>query len=270
MINELPSFLPRNFQSELIHDYMFSSWDRYAVSVTRRGGKDFIALSIADIVCQTKAGSNVAYLGVSLKSVKKILFSNDASGKPMFESVINVKNLKRTRNRNVFHKDMSCIKYKNGSILYIIGTDQNAELGTSINLLVVTEASRIPFNTWRFLEPSVNGVEGSIIQVSTPYFGSEFNDLLDGEHLKSKVYKTFVVPANILLEADGTRVYSDKKLDKIKQEMDRASFEQDYMCNTSAINTTSVMGESLEKAQVSLIPTVTPDFNSFNPYFIGL
>lgn len=258
MIHKLPRFNPRNFQTQIIQDVILNQYKRMAISVTRRGGKDYIALACADMMAQVYPGSNIGYLGLSLKSLKKILFSNDETGRPMYRSVINCEHfLVPTRSGDYFHKDTGAFKYKNGSLLYLLGTDTSMELGTSMKMLVITEASRIPFDAWEFLEPSVEGSDGTILQVSTPFFGSDFNDLLAGDHKQSKVYKTHIVPANILKNADGTRVYPDERLERIKARMDKASFEQEYMCNVHAINKISIMGYSLEHSKYALFPQIT-------------
>lgn len=260
-IVELPRFQPRNFQTEIIESVLIKHNQRIGISVARRGGKDYIGLAIADAIALSKPGANIGYLGLSLKSLKKILMSNNQEGLPMYEAVINVSDyLIPTRGKQYFHKEMSCFKYKNGSIIYLLGTDQSMELGTSMDALIITEAGRIPFSAWEFLIPSIEGMNGIIVQISTPFYGSEFNDLMDGDHQMSPSYKCYIVPADKLLEADGSRVYPDKKLKKIKSEMDRASFEQDYMCNTKSINSTSIMGESLLAADIIKLPRISDNY----------
>ncbi len=248
-IYELPRFNPRSFQTEIIRDVVERQCRRILISACRRGGKDYIGLASADILAQLHPGSNIGYLGLSLKSLKKILMSNDQSGRPMFESVIDCKNvLKQTRNGEYFFRETGCFKYKNGSMLYLLGTDANMELGTSMRCLVITESARIPFDAWTYLVPSIEGSDGTIIQVSTPFFGSDFNDLMTNEHPLSPEYSMHIVPADTLLEADGTRVYSDEKLERIKRGMDLSTFRQEYMVDARSINKVSIMGFSLERA----------------------
>ena len=52
MIHELPRFQPRNFQLEVIQDVMINKNKRLAISVARRGGKDYVAFAIADIIAK--------------------------------------------------------------------------------------------------------------------------------------------------------------------------------------------------------------------------
>lgn len=198
--------------------------------------KDFQALAEADILAISKKGANIGYLGLALKSVKKILMSNDLSGRPMFESVMDCKRtLIPTRGNKYFHESLSQFKYKNGSLIYILGTDQSMELGTSMDMLVVTESARIPFDAWKFLVPTIEGADGIILHVSTPYYGSEFNDLVDGLHplafadddKTDPVYEVIKVPATELYNADGSRVYTDEKLARIRSQMDDATFRQE-------------------------------------------
>jgi len=246
-INLIPKFDARNFQVAIIDDFLEPNF-RGAVSAGRGLGKDFSGLAAADALALIKPGANIGYLGTSLKAVKKILFSNeDKSGKQMFTKVLHTEALVPTRSGEFLHKDMSNFKYKNGSMIFLLGTDQNNELGTSLDALVVTEAARFVFDKWKFLRGNINRAKGRILLISTPYFGSEFNDLLDGEHKESGVWNIYKVPATEAKNADGTRVYTDEELERIKKEFDEASFLQEYMCDTKAMNQESVLGESLKK-----------------------
>lgn len=247
-MNTIPKFKPRNFQIPILEDFLEYNF-RGILSAGRGLGKDFIGLACADALALTKPGSNIAYLGVSLKSVKKILFANeDKSGQPMFKQVMHTECMVKTRNGEYFHKEMSNFVYKNGSMVFVLATDQDQELGTSLDALIITEASRFSFDKWKYLRGNINRADGRILMISTPYFGSEFNDLLDGEHRESMLWNIYKVPSNVAKNFDGSRVYTDERLKNISLEFDEASFRQDYYCDTKAINSESVLGNSLKKA----------------------
>lgn len=245
MSNLLPMFLPRDFQALAIREFLLPE-ARIALTAARGAGKDFTGLACANTLAVCKPGSNIIYLGLSLKAVKKILMANDdKTGKPMFMGIIDTKLLKPTLAGEYFHREMSCFKYKNGSNLFVAGTDQNSELGTSTDALIITESSRIPREAWVYLKGNVNRANGRILEISTPFYGSDFNELMDGNLSESDRYLKMRVPATILHNPDGTRVYPDEKIALLRQEFDRASFEQEYMCSTSVMNSFSVLGESL-------------------------
>lgn len=247
-IHQIPKFTMRDFQVTILRDFLKKNF-RGAVSVCRGGGKDFIGLACANALALTKPGSNILYFGVSLKSVKKILMSNnDKTGIPVYKDVLDLDALQRTTYGEYFFKEMSCFRYKNGSIIYIVGTDQDQELGTSIDAVICTEAARFAFNKWIFIRGNVQRAEGRILLISTPYFASEFNDLLDGVHRESGLWKIYHYNALQIHNADGSRVYSDKRLAEIRKEYDEATFNQEFLCSTRAITNTSILGASLEKA----------------------
>lgn len=223
---------------------------RVAVSASRGMGKDITGLACADMICNLKKGANVGYLGTSLKALKKILFVNDdKTGRPMFETVINTESLVSTRTGEYLHKEMSNFQYKNGSKILLLGTDQNNELGTSLDALIITESARFSREKWKFLIGNVDRAKGRILEISTPFFASEFNELIDGNLKASKNYDVILVPATKGFNADGTRVYTDADLEYIKTQYDEASFMQEYMVSTKAVNNDAVIGHSLKKAR---------------------
>lgn len=245
----LPRFLLRDFQQYVMQQFLLPE-ARIALTAARGAGKDFTGVMCANTLAVCKPGSNIVYLGVSLKAVKKILTANDdKTGKPMFMGIIDTDLLKPTLAGDYFHREMSCFKYKNGSILYIAGSDQNSELGTSVDALIITESSRIPRESWKYIKGNVNRANGRILEISTPFYSSDFNELIDGNLPESQRYIKVRVPANILHNADGSRVYPDDKLTMLRAEFDSSSFEQEYMCSTAVMNSFSVLGESLLKAR---------------------
>ena len=260
----IPKFKSRNFQVKILKEFLTPNF-RGAVSAGRGLGKDFIGLACADALALMKPGSNLAYLGLSLKSVKKILMANDdKTGIPMYKNILHLEAMVKTRNGDFFHKELSCFKYKNGSMIFILGTDQDQELGTSLDGLIITESARFAFDKWLFLKGNINRANGRILQISTPYFGSEFNDLIDGTHHESGSWNTYKVPASEARNADGSLVYSKQELARIRQEFDDASFRQEYEVDTTSINKDSVLGNSLEK---SLRTKVKFDGNSRKLFF---
>ncbi len=245
----LPKFLLRDFQQYAMQQFLMPE-ARIAITAARGAGKDFTGVTCANTLAVCKPGSNIVYLGVSLKAVKKILTANDdKTGKPMFMGIIDTDLLKPTLAGDYFHREMSCFKYKNGSILYIAGSDQNSELGTSVDALIITESSRITRESWKYLKGNVNRANGRILEISTPFYSSDFNELIDGNLPESNRYIKIKVPATILHNPDGTRVYPDDKLQLLRQEFDSSSFEQEYMCSTDVMNSFSVLGESLAKVK---------------------
>ena len=253
----LPKFYPRNFQLDVLTEARIPN-SRIAVSAARGSGKDFVGLQAAYERAVTKPGSNIGYLATSIKQLKKIVLFNDVStGKPAIETIIDTKQLEKNNKNKYYKESMSAVVFKNGSILYFLGSDSSAELGNSLDMLVISESARITRSSWRHLIPSVERANGVIIEVSTVLNGSEFNQLLDNEIAGAENYKRFIIKAPDVREANGKLLYPPKRLERIKSQMDEATFNEDYMCDTKAINMTSVLGASLNKcSRVDISPDV--------------
>jgi hypothetical protein len=115
------------------------------------------------------------------------------------------------------------------------------------NLVVVSEAAQVKDDTIQYLMPSVKLVNGKIICISTPRYGSKFNEILlnpnnDGEVLK------LIYPAPALYDNDGNRVYPDSDLEKMKGIMTRSKFASEYMCDLTCYEETSIYGNTFSMA----------------------
>lgn len=260
-MNMLPRQLMRNYQGQILRDFLQPEY-RGAFTAARGAGKDFIGLTCADTLAMLKPGATIGYLGTSLKSLKKILLSNNANtGKPLYKDIMTIEAMEKTRAGDYIHKDKTNFLYKNGSLIYLLGTNPDNEIGNSLDALIITEAARFGMDTWKYLIGNVNRANGRILLLSTPFYASDFNELIDGVYFESHGkdkredrYIKYKVPADKLYAVDGTRVYDDVKLLNLQKEMDKATFLQEYMCDTGAINSISVLGESLKLATRVGIP----------------
>lgn len=252
-IKMLPKVYLRGYQNSILHDFLQPD-SRNAFVAARGAGKDFTGLSCADTLAMIKPGSTIGYLGTAVKSLKKIMLSNNANtGRAVYKDVLSTEAMNQTRNGDYIHKDKTNFDYKNGSLLYLLGNNPDLEVGTSMDALIITESARFPMSDWIYLIGNIRRAHGRILLISTPFYGSDFNDLIDGNYLlengeKMDEYKIWKKNAYELRNIDGSRVYSDDYLEAIKREIDRATFRQEYMCDTQAVNKSSVLGESLQYA----------------------
>ena len=149
----------------------------------------------------------------------------------------------------LYHSD-NTIRFKNGSKIYFVGSqDANNKVGGNLDLLVISEMALIQNkDIMMYLIPSVVNIKGKIILVSTPRFGSEFNKMIE-----EKPQKWFIDVLNALdsraVEADGTRVYTDEKLENVKSLMSESKFKQDILCDIDVANENAIYAESLLKAE---------------------
>jgi len=236
----------RNYQPEAVREILKPN-SRNILCVSRRGGKDYTGLMAADIMCTINPGSNIGYLGVSIKALRKILTSNDyETGKPMWTSVIDTRKIKGSKQGKFLNRDTTSFEYKNGSIIYLLGSDQNNEIGTSLNLLIVTEAARFSLSSWKYLRGNVEGAQGGILMISSMYFASEFNQIIEGDHEESGLWNQMVYPADTIRNPDGSLVFPPERLERIRAEFGPADFDQEFMCSTNSASGDSILGRSLK------------------------
>lgn len=215
-----------------------------------------MAFSIACKQCIETPNSIVYYVFPTMKQGKMMIldgYTNDK--KPIITTVVNENVLiKPEKSGKLYHHD-NTIKFKNGSIIYFVGAqDANSKVGGNLDLLVISEAGLIKNpDILTYLIPSVINVGGRIILVSTPRFGSLFNDMLD--QLTDMWHKD-ILKADEALDDDGNRVHTDEKLEIAKGLMSNSKFMQEYFCDTNVANEESIYSESLEKRKT--LETLNP------------
>jgi len=252
-------FVPRPYQSELTkiieqenakdnvtRKPIFISW-------CRRCGKDQWAFSRAVEKCLANPNFRVMYIFPTAKQGRKnILEGVTIDGQRWIESVVDTEVIQKTKTGSLYYNDGS-IKFKNGSVIDIYGDDANSIVGSNINMLVISEAAMVREQTFDYLYPSTQKVQGEVICISTPRLNSWFNKKFldpDVDIIKSKV------TAYDAYDNDGVRIYSDEELEAIKTLMSEEQFASEYMCDMTAFNETSIYGKSLKKATWITMPSV--------------
>lgn len=210
----------------------------------RRLGKDALAFYIACRICVMKPNARVYYMLPFAAQAKKIILQGvTLEMQPFISSIVNPKVLKLPRNGELYHYDNS-IRFKNGSIIQCIGADSTANVGTNCHCLVVSEAALIGDKTQvEYLIPNVIKAGGRVVIVSSPRFGSWFNeDLLtrtDDEIIKSHV------KAKDAYDNDGNRVYSDEELEAAKIIMSEIRYRSEYEVDLTVEEESSIYARSL-------------------------
>jgi len=214
-------------------------------------GKDLLALYLACKRCIEVANSVVYYVFPTMKQGKMMILDGYSNNKKkIIDEVIDRKVLDLPlKSDKLYHSD-NTIRFKNGSKIYFVGSqDANNKVGGNLDLLVISEMALIQNkDIMMYLIPSVVNIHGKIILVSTPRFGSEFNKMIE-----EKPQKWFIDVLNALdsraVEADGTRVYTDEKLENVKSLMSESKFKQDILCDIDVANENAIYAESLLKAE---------------------
>jgi len=214
-------------------------------------GKDLLALYLACKRCIEVANSVVYYVFPTMKQGKMMILDGYSNNKKkIIDEIIDRKVLDLPlKSDKLYHSD-NTIRFKNGSKIYFVGSqDANNKVGGNLDLLVISEMALIQNkDIMMYLIPSVVNIKGKIILVSTPRFGSEFNKMIE-----EKPQKWFIDVLNALdsraVEADGTRVYTDEKLENVKSLMSESKFKQDILCDIDVANENAIYAESLLKAE---------------------
>lgn len=249
-VADQPDFLiqDRPYQLELRNQYynMGDVLKPIYICWCRRAGKDAFAFKIACEQALKTPNSRIMYLfPTKLQGKSAILEGVFLDNKPFISSIINPKHLKRPKNGALYHYD-NTIRFKNGSIISIVGDDGDSLVGGNANLLVCSEAAMISKKTIDYLVPSILKIKGKVILVSSPRYGSHFNETIlndTGNIIAS------VLPANIIVDENGERVYSDEDLEVAKGMMSIERFRSEYMVDLSSHNESSIYGRSFEMAE---------------------
>lgn len=242
-------FKARIYQQEIIN--LYDKYDYFLLCWCRRMGKDLLALYLACKRCIEVANSVVYYVFPTMKQGKMMILDGYSNNKKkIIDEVIDRKVLDLPlKSDKLYHSD-NTIRFKNGSKIYFVGSqDANNKVGGNLDLLVISEMALIQNkDIMMYLIPSVVNIKGKIILVSTPRFGSEFNKMIE-----EKPQKWFIDVLNALdsraVEADGTRVYTDEKLENVKSLMSESKFKQDILCDIDVANENAIYAESLLKAE---------------------
>ena len=261
----------RPYQRKLVETYeqgelfMLICW-------ARRLGKDMTAFSLAAKQCIDTPNSTVFYMFLTQKQGRQMLLeAKTTDHKPIISEVVNPNLLIKPRNSSkLFHND-NTIRFKNGSIIHIVDSvDYDTKVGGNIDLLVCSEAAKYKNkNIINYLIPSIIEMEGRLILVSTPEFGSNFNKMMLENN---DVYHKSIINAvsEEAVDTNGNPVYTEKKLNLARKTMSVEMFEQEYMCDLEIANETSVYSRSFSKGSFVAPKELTIKDKIFVSFDLGI
>ena len=225
----------------------------------RRLGKDMMTFSLAAKQCINIPNSTVFYMFPTQKQGKQMLLeAKTTDHKPIISSVINENLLIKPRHSNKLYHSDNTIRFKNGSIIYIVDAlNADTKVGGNIDLLVCSEAALYKNNdVIDYLIPSIIKAGGKVIIVSTPRFGSKFNKMFRDK--ESGYYKSLIsAVSDEAVDNDGSKIYSDEELELAKKLMSEEKFNQEYLCDLDAANELSIYNRSFkmaERRKIQLLP----------------
>lgn len=243
-------FNARPYQRRLIQT--FDEGARFfLVCWARRLGKDLFALSVTCRECIKNPNTVAYYIFPTMKQGRMMILDGYTERKTLIlEEVIERSCLKLPlKSDKLYHSDNS-VRFKNGSIIYFVGAqDANTKVGGHLDLLVISEMATIQSkDILTYLIPSTIKVGGKIILVSTPRFGSVFNEMLEkaGEEWHRSILKA---DDSEVVDRDGIPIYTNEQLDTAKKLMSDSKFRQEYYCDVEIANEEAIYAFSLSKAK---------------------
>ena len=220
--------------------------DYISIAVCRRAGKDYIVFHLCVKQCLENPNTRISYFFPTIKQGVSAIFEGiTLNGQNWLETIVDREQLTTPRsNGKLYHSD-NTLRFKNGSIIRIFGADKaETKVGSNEHVVVFSEASHMP--KFKLLLnrmiPSVSQVGGRIVVVSTPCYGSDFNDLMS-EGYKDGWFKQ-IVPATEAYDVDGSPLYSEQELARNRSNMSYSEFQQEYQCDMSVANEMSIYGQS--------------------------
>lgn len=230
------------------YDYYFKIWHRQM-------GKDADDIEQALYRSWTHPGTQSAYIGLDNKWIRRNIWDKYLDGRRYFDDY--------PADKIGIHETQQQIKMLNNpedkspALLQFIGFKESESLiGSSYDNFYISELSLYRRGAFDFIQPiwdakTANGLPLSVNFNLTPrglnniaadmliaYTGEKDPALWPGAHGRTYVD---VVPATESLKHDGTRLYSDEHLEKIRQRYIRMmgndnAFRQEYLCEFLAMN----------------------------------
>ncbi len=241
-------FNPRPYQAETIEAFNHNRF--LLICWCRRLGKDMMAFYLACKECVENKNRIVYYVFNTMKQGKMmILEAKTETGEPIITETIDEKVIIKTRSGKLYHND-NTIRFKNGSIIYFVDAQNaNTKVGGNLNLVVFSEMATYKNQEQiEYLIPSTLKVGGKIIAVSTPRYGSKFNDTVSkGE--SGKYISIIPATSDKAVDNEGNRIYSMEQLEYAKTLMSIEKYLQEYECDLNTANESSIYSQSISMAK---------------------
>lgn len=242
-------FIARPYQDKIIKD--FDTGLKFLILChCRRMGKDMLSFYLVCRLCNEKPNQIVYYVFNTMKQGKQMILDGMTfEGKRIITEIVSEAVLDKPKSGNLYHSD-NTLRFKNGSRVYFIDSqDADTKVGGNLNLLVLSELATYKKQDFvDYLVPSTLKVGGRIICVSTPRYGSKFNDMiLQGG--KGRYISIIKATSPEAVDNEGNPVYSQEELEYAKTQMSIEKYLQEYECDLNTANETSIYALSLTMAR---------------------
>lgn len=248
-------FTPRPYQEVNWARRLSGRWPFYITCWHRQAGKDTNDIQYSLYNSWSNPGTQSIYVGLDNKWVKRNIFGKYIDGRTHFQSYPEDKlNVNSTNQLVTFLNNPPGIAP--AIIQYAGYKEQSSLIGSSYNKWYISELSLYSRGQFNFLWPIWDNqlAEGNRLEVYANFtprgLSNEAADWLraltkkddpalwPGEH--DGVFVDFL-PANLSTKADGTRLYTDEKLEDIRQRYERLYgsdklFRQEMMLEFLAVN----------------------------------
>ena len=248
-------FQPRPYQKDAWVRRLSGKYDYYFKTWHRQAGKDTDDIQFALYRAWINPGTQSAYIGLDNKWIRRNIWDKYIDGRRHWDDyppdMIDPKETQQVV------KMLNNPEDKAEAIIQFIGFKESESLiGSSYDNFYGSELSLYKRNAFAFIPPiwdnkvamgeplSVNfnftprGLSNIAADMIRTYTGEDDPQLWPGEH--GRVYVD-VQPANKTTKADGTRLFTDEHLEKIRERYIREfgndnMFRQEYMCEFLAVN----------------------------------
>lgn len=242
----LNKFQPRVYQYPLFDAIENKGYKKVMYIAPRRSGKDVVAFNIAiryalENICV------IYYCFPTFSLARRALWDNiTIDGLRILDyvpdEIVESKNEQQMR-----------IKFRNGSIIQLIGSDNYNEtlIGTNPKMIVFSEYALQDPMAYQFARPILAANNGVALFVSTPRGKNHMYELYQIA-LYSPEWFTYK------LTLDETCHLSDEALESEKKEMSEDLFQQEYMCSFDLGVEGTIYGKYIDKlklkGQIGVVP----------------
>lgn len=223
---------------------------RAALKWHRRAGKDSAALHCMSVAMQQRVGVYM-YMLPTLRQGRKVIWENiDSEGRRMLDAFPGWDNPGGPGVVEHIRHDEMCITLKNGSRLYITGSDSyDAVVGSNPVAIVMSEFAIANPAAWSYFAPILSENNGWAVFIWTPRGHNHASDLYDAVESDPRWF-TQTLTVDDTQREDGTAVITEEAIQLERDAgMDEAHIQQEYYCSESAPLIGSYWGEQLTDAE---------------------
>jgi phage terminase large subunit len=227
----LPNLTLREYQKPL-WKYLESGGKRAIAAWHRRAGKDAVCINWTAVAAMQRVGVYWSLLPEASQARKALWDAIDpATGVRIIDSAF------PKAIRESVHEGEMKIKFKNGSLWQVVGSDNYHSLvGTPPCGLTFSEWSRAVPESYGYLNPILTANNGWAVFISTPLGNNHFKRMLDDARTNPKWFcEVLPVQATGAISAEALEESRREYIALYGETAGQALFAQEYECSFAAV-----------------------------------